>query len=350
MKKFISIICWYHKQIFSFTKEQNYHMLPLKAMKEEWYECTIFSIDASVKIEDDPNFIKWIKVIYYKNIFQYLKFLLKNRNELIYSNTLTIKTLLVWLIWKRTVFIPHDLIFWWNKLKSIVIHFFYKFFTKIRLNNNKEVEAVNKIKKNLWVRIPLVVSWDFFNPDFQFWNDNIFVSLWNLTKKKHPEVILEALKIVKDKWYDFKLKVVWEDRLKEYCDYSYEDLLNKHWLRNYVDVIWFVPHTDLSKVCKWACCYLNASTQEWLCLAVYESTLMWMATILPNILSFDWVFGDNGLYYKSWDVNDFANKIMYFLDHRDDFIEKIKNNQQKILKEYNYDTIKQQLKDLFLSL
>ena len=77
---------------------------------------------------------------------------------------------------------------------------------------------------------------------------------------------------------------------------------------------------------------------------------MWMMTILPNILSFDWVFWDNWLYYKAWDIEDFANKIMYFLDHRGEFIPKIKINQQKVLKEYNYDIIRSQLKDLFLSL
>lgn len=350
MKKFVSIIVWYHKQLYSFNKEENYHMLPLELMKELWYDCIIFSINASVKIEDDPNFVKWVKVIYYKNLFQYLSFLRKNRDEIIYSNTLIIKTLLVWLIWKKTVFIPHDLIFWWNKLKSFVIHFFYRFFTKIRLNNDKEVEAVNKIKKNLWVKIPLVISDEFFNNNFKFLNDNIFVSLWNIIPKKHPEIILQALKIVKDNWYKFKLKVIWKDYLKNTSGYSYWDLIKKYSLENEVECLWFIKHEDLSKVLKWACCYLNASSQEWLCLAVYESTLMWMMTILPDIISFDWIFWDNWLYYKSWNVQDFANKIMYFLDYRDEFIEKIKKNQQKILKEYNYNTIKHQLKELFLSL
>ena len=32
-------------------------MLPLEVMKEAGYECEIFSIDASVRIGDDPNLI-----------------------------------------------------------------------------------------------------------------------------------------------------------------------------------------------------------------------------------------------------------------------------------------------------
>lgn len=346
-KKFISIIWWYHKQIFTFTKEQNYHMLPLEVMKEDWYECEIFAIDSKVKIENDPNFVKWVNVVYYKNIFQYLSYLFKNRESTIYSNSLTIKTLLVGMIWKRTVFIPHDLIFWWNKLKSVIIHFFYRFFTKIRLNNDKEVEMVNKIKNNLWIKIPLVVSGDFYNPNFKFKEDNIFISLWNLIPKKHPEIILQALKIVKDNGYEFKLKVIWEDRLLWYYKTTYKELIHKYELDNYVECLWFVKHEELPNLLDGACLYLNASTQEWLCLAVYESALMWFMPILPNIISFDWIFWDDGLYYKSWNIQDFADKIMYYLNHRNDFFDKIRRIQQKILKEYNYDIIKSEIKFLF---
>ena len=76
-------------------------MMPLEAMKEQGYECEIFAINSQVKIEDDPNFISWVKVIYYKNIFQYLSYLRRNRNAILYSNSLTIKTLLVGIIEKR---------------------------------------------------------------------------------------------------------------------------------------------------------------------------------------------------------------------------------------------------------
>ncbi len=129
-KKFISVIWWYHKQIFSFDKDQNYHMNPLQIMKDEGYKCEIFAIDSQVKIEDDPNFIEWVNIIYYKNIFSYIWYLFKNRNNIIYSNSLTIKTLLVWLIWKKTFFMAHDQVLplLEKKLKRSIVLFFYKFF------------------------------------------------------------------------------------------------------------------------------------------------------------------------------------------------------------------------------
>jgi hypothetical protein len=57
-KKFISVIWGYHAQIFSFHKEENYHMLPIEIMKEEGFECEIFSLESKARIEDDPNFVE----------------------------------------------------------------------------------------------------------------------------------------------------------------------------------------------------------------------------------------------------------------------------------------------------
>lgn len=323
-------------------------MMPLEAMQEEGYECEIFSINSQVKIEDDPHFISWVKVIYYRNIFQYLSYLWRNRNAIIYSNSLTIKTLLVGLIGRRTVFIPHDSIFGSNWAKRIIIKFFYFFFGKIRLNNDSEVYAVNAIRKKLWVKIPLVVS-DFF---YNFWNariqpENIFISLWNIVPKKQPELLLQALKTLKDKWYTFKLRVIGEDRLWEFYNYTYSSLLKKYGLENEVEVLWYQPHTQLPSLLNWASLYVNTSKQEGLCLAVYECALSWLQTILPNILSFNNIFGKDGLYYQKESVQDLVEKIEYFLQHKEVFVNKIRNTQQYILKNNSYLSIKNALKDLF---
>ncbi len=349
-KKFISIIWWYHKQIFSFDKKQNYHMLPIEAMQEEWFECEIFAIDSKVKIEEDSNFVKWTRVIYYKWFLNYLIYLFKNRNAIIYSNSLTIKTLLVWIIWKKTVFMPHDSIFWSNFIKKLIIIFFYFFYKKIRVNNDREVFELNRIKKWLALKVPLIVSEEFYNKDINFSNENIFISLWNLIPKKQPEFLLQALKIVKDNGYNFKLKVIWEDRLENHYNYSYSDLINKYWLSENIEVLGFIKHDDIPKKVEWSSLYINTSTQEWFCLAVYESALMWLWIILPRIISFDNIFWNNALYYDLESVNDLANKIMYFINNKNAFIAKNKENQKMILEKYNYDYIKSEIKKIFINL
>lgn len=289
MKKFIEVLYWYSTLVKTFQREQNYYMHPIQVMKDLWYECEILVLNADCKIEEDPNFVKWTKVIYAKNIFQFYSYLFKNRNHILYSNTLTIPTLSVWLIWRKTVFIPHNYIYWSNKIKEFIIKFFYRYFSKIRLNNKAEVISLNKIKNNLWIEIPLVISSDFYNPDFKFSSKNIFVSLWNLTRKKHPEIILQALKMVKERWYDFMLKVAWKDYVKDFLGCSYMDLVRKYWLKDNVQYLWYLDYSQFKNTFSWACCYLNASTYEGLCISVYEAVLMWIMSILPNILSFDWI-------------------------------------------------------------
>lgn len=347
-RKFISIIRWYHSQIFSFDKEQNYHMMPLEAMQELGYECEIFAIDSQVKIEDDPNFVPWVRVIYYKNIFQYLSYLWENRNALIYSNSLTIKTLLVGLIGKRTIFIPHDSIFGSNKIKELIIKFFYYFFDKIRVNNDWEVKKVNLIKKWLAVKIPLVVS-DTFHSKHNKRTGNIFVSLWNLIPKKQPEFLLSALKVVKNKWYTFRLLVIGEDRLLNTYGYSYSNLVKKYGLENEINILGFQPHERLVKLLQWVSLYINTSRQEWLCLAVYECALMWVYPILPNILSFDRVFWAAGSYYEKSSVNSLAEKIIDFLENKELYKNKNILIQELIRKNYNYKIIKKKLVRLFTS-
>ena len=169
-------------------------MLPLEVMKEDWYECEIFAIDS----KDDPNFVKWVNVVYYKNIFQYLFYLFKNRKAIIYSNSLTIKTLLVGMIWKKTVFMAHDqtLPIESKKLKRIIVLFFYRFFSTIRVINKWESELLDKygIKNCI---VPLALSKSFYSSNLSNRNNGIFI--WNLYEDKDPEFLINVIKEWKKK-------------------------------------------------------------------------------------------------------------------------------------------------------
>lgn len=348
-KKFISIIWWYHKQIFSFDKEQNYHMMPLQIMKNNWYECEIFAIDSQVNIEDDPNFINWVNVKYYKNIFWYLFYLLKNRNYIIYSNSLTIKTLIVWIFWKKTIFYPHDNIFWrtWkNKLKIIMIKFFYRFFSKIRINNVDEAKEIEKISAWLGYICPLVISSKYYiwnhSRDRQWW-----VFIWNLTEVKNPEFLLETCKILKNKNINFNINIIWEDRYNNNWR-SFSELVNIGKLNDYFSIHWYMKPEDIRNVLRKSLIYINTSIWEWQCLAVYEWALSGNVLCLPKILSFPSVFNKNALYHKS--PIDLANNIENILWNNWKYIWYIKNNQKLILNNYNYSKIYQKLEKLFLNI
>lgn len=109
------------------------------------------------------------------------------------------------MIVKHSIFIPHDSIFGSSWIKERIIRFFYRFFTRIRVNHDAEVRAINTIKKNLAIAIPLVID----SHDMRTPNDSqssfTLLSLGNLIPKKHPELLLSALKKTKDLGYKFKL-------------------------------------------------------------------------------------------------------------------------------------------------
>lgn len=344
-KKFISIVWGYHKQIFSFEKEQNYHMLPIEAMNDEWYECEIFAIDSWVLIEDDPNFIKWTKVIYYNWFLNYLIYLLNNRKNLIYSNSLTLKTLLVGIIGKKTVFYPHSFPFWNNKIKKYIIIFFYYFFTYVRINNIQEFECINKIKNNLAYICPLVVSDKFLYQKLQ--NKKWWVFIWNLTSIKNPEILIETFKILQKNKTDFNLEIIWEDRYLKHGK-NFKDLVMEKWLNDLINVNWFLKPEQIREKLKKSLIYINTSVSEGQCLAVYEWALAGNILCLPRILSFPSVFKDNAFYHDS--PENLALNIELILENFSEYKYKIEQNQNMILEKYNYDYIKSEIKKMFLSI
>jgi glycosyltransferase involved in cell wall biosynthesis len=105
---------------------------------------------------------------------------------------------------KRSIFIPHSAIFGSNKFKKKIITTFYRFFTKIRVNNPAEAHVVNRLKSDLAEIIPLVIDTSTIIPPKEHPNF-ILLSLGNLIPVKHPEVLLEALSITKSKGHSFKL-------------------------------------------------------------------------------------------------------------------------------------------------
>ena len=345
-KNFVSIIWWYHGQIFSFEKEQNYHMLPLEVMKEEWFYCEIFAIDAWVKIEDDPNFVTGVKVIYYKNIFQYLLFLWRRRNAIMYSNTLTLKTLVVWLIWKRAIFFAHDqaLPLKEKVLKNIVVAFFYRFFSFIRCINSGEKELLMEKCIESYV-LPLSVSDNFYNDNLGWRSGGFFIG--NLYHDKDPEFLIRTCKILQDKKIDFVIEIAWEDRYDK-DGKNFSDLIKENNLENYIKILGFIPHKELQKKLNTSLFFINTSISEWQCLAAYEAALAGCSLCLANILSFPSVFKKNALYHNV--PEQLASNIEYIIENPDERKDMIQKNSKMILKDYSFNKIKKNTKEMFLSL
>ncbi|MCH2188367.1 glycosyltransferase [Candidatus Gracilibacteria bacterium] len=344
-KKFISIIWGYHTQIFDFHKEQNYHMMPFEVMMEQGYECELFAIDSRVNISDDPHFIKGVKVTYYKNILSYLLYLYKNRENVIYSNSLTIKTLLVGLIGKNTFFYPHDNIFGRtgkNIIKICIIKFFYRFFTKIRINNTDEKKALDVIRKGLGYICPLPISADFYSDKKQNRSDAVFIG--NLTSAKNPEFLIDTCKILRDRKIHFQIHIIGEDRYSK-NGRNFSDLVQENNLESSMILHGFLEPKEIKKRLHKSLIYINTSLGEGQCLAVYEGALAGNILCLPNIMSFPSVFHKNAFYHNN--PQGLADNIMNILQDTQKYQKSIEKTQKMIGEKYSYETIKKQLTQLF---
>ena len=345
-KKFISIIWWYHAQILSFDAKQNYHMLPIEVMKDEGYECEIFAIDARVRIEDDPNLIEWVKIYYYTNFFSYLYYLWKNRHALIYSNTLTIKTLLVGMVARQSVFMPHDqaVPLESKKLKRLVTLFFYRFFSSIRVINawERELLGLHGIHSEI---LPISISESFYAKNNG--NRDGYVFVGNLYADKNPEFLIETMSILEESWDKSILHIYGEDRYNKDSK-NFVQVVEESWLESKITIHGFIPHKELAEELAKRMIYINTSISEGQCLTAYEAAYAGCSLCLQNILAFPSVFHERAHYHST--PEELANNILFILANPESENTSIEENQTMIRDEYNYTFLKEKMRRYFLSI
>lgn len=330
--------------MFSFDAKQNYHMLPVHAMQEAWYDTEIFAIDSSVSLAEDPNFVQGTSVVYYTSFLQYISYLRKNRHCLVYSNSLTFKTLLVWLFVHKSIFMAHDqaIPLAEKKLKKWIVLFFYRFFTCIRVINSDEQKQLSRYHIPSVV-VPLSISNAFYSTNTSKKN---FLFIGNLYYDKNPEFLITTMQEVIQTFPDAVLHIYGEDRYNKNGK-NYKQLIDEAWLEKNILVHGFVPHKELKERLSEALIYINTSISEWQCLAVYEAALAWCILCLQNIISFPSVFTTNALYHTT--PEDLAANITKILHNPDMYRTAVIANQHMILHEYSYEHLKEKTKIFFLS-
>jgi len=345
-QKFISVIWGYHRQIFSFDRKQNYHMLPIEAMAEEGYECEIVAIDPRVKIQDDPNFVAGTAVTPYRGLFWFARFLLANRDAVVYSNSLTVPTLLAGLFSRRAVFIAHDqaVPLPEKRLKRLVARCLYRFFRFVRTMNPQETADVRAWGARPY-ELPLSVSDAFLADPASTRAGLVFVG--NIYADKGPEFLLETMRIVASRRPDAVLKLAGEDRyLKD--GKNFRETVKAAGLEKHFEFLGFVPHAQLKEVLARSLVFVNTSTSEGMCLAAFEAALAGCLPCLPKITAFPTAFRDGALYHGT--PQELADNALRALEDGAWRTAAARANQERILRDYAFERIKKGTAELFLSL
>ncbi|MBP7250638.1 MAG: glycosyltransferase [Aliarcobacter sp.] len=349
MKKiFVSIIWGYSTHMYDFSPEENYHLHILKEAKSLGFSTVVIIKDDLKNIERDPNFDKDTKVFYYRNIFQFLFLLIKFSitNSLFYVNSYEWQSFIVPFIAKKTIFMAHTQPKRSNFKKQKIQNFVYRFFTKIRLNNEEEKKFLLQqgINENKLEIVPLIVSQKVF-----YKIDNLerkdLVYFGNITEKKNLLTILKAFDLIKLSRLDIKLNIIgnmWDKNISNYINNSKN--------KDSIILQGFLPNDILAEKLNQNLLYLNSSLDEGQCVAVYDAALCGLGLCLPNIMSFIGVFKDKALFHDVYDFEKLANNINTYLDDKELISNHVFKNIEMIKNEYSINVIEEKLKKLIISI
>jgi glycosyltransferase involved in cell wall biosynthesis len=348
--KFVSIIWVYSEEMYGLSIEENYNLHILKIAKENGFDPYVIIRGNKDIMGKDPHLDKDIKIIDYKNFFCYIFNIIKFslQKSIFYVNSYELKSFIVPFLTHRTIFMGHNQTKRSsNKLQQIQ-NFVFKFFTLLRVNNEKEKEYLisqgTKLCK-IFV-IPLVVSQKIFNLTENKVDRRDIVYFGNVTAKKNLKTILEAINIIKQTKPDIKLHVLGKI-IDKTVILKVEELGLKN---NIIFHGYMVQDKKMTNILNSILISVNSSMDEGQCVSVYDAALCGCVLCLPKIMSFEGVFKDKALFHEVSDYKQLAKNILFYLDnpatineHRTKCIEMIK-------KDYSKETIEKKLKDLILKI
>lgn len=343
-KDFISIIWGYHKQFAGFSLSENYQLAPLILAKKHGYCPTAYLINEKFPIEKDPHFDQSIHVRRYTSFFSFVFFLTKNRNNLIYANSVIWQNLfIVPILCRRAVFMAHDSIKRRSVMKEKLQNFFLKYYWRIRVISIGEKEYLKDkhISSNKIFVAPLAIDTQIFT------NDSIsarkdLVLLGNITPDSNIETILLALKIVTEKKHNIKLHIFGEVRIAIFAELIQQMNLKEHIIHHGA-----VTHKELAKELLTYKILINSTESTGQHLSLFEAYLSGVALCIPNSMQFNHVFKDAALFHDLHDVNMLAKNILRYLNDPTLAEKHTHHARECIKKTYNFDTTNSDMKRLF---
>lgn len=344
--EFVSVVWGYHKQLYTLSALENYHLRALNTAQNLGLNLRVVSISAQAPIEKDPHFPVNCLVERYRGWIWYIQYLLKHRKALIYANTFTLQSFIVPFICSRTIFMGHDSVKRKTWFKQLLQNFVLRRFAKVRVVTEEEKQFLvhHGMDSDRIAVVPLAIDTDHFSETSTVSKKGL-VFLGNATPDKDVVTILKAVGKVREKVPEITLDIIGEIR-----DEQVKNLISQLQLHDIVKVHGFVTHAELPKLLNQFLICINSSISEGQCLAVYEAALCGMALCLPITLSFSGVFKDKALFHEVGDYEQLAKNIEQYYSTPEIIPRYQQACQEMIRNNYSSVVIDQQLKDLFSSI
>jgi len=282
--KFISVMGYYSQNVANMLEKQNYHLLPLKVAKDAGLQPELWLLEP-----DHPDmaesFPEWLVVRMFKSRLKYVWALLRNDNSIIYANARLVRTMIAAFFGRKTIFIGHQNEMPKKKWQRLGLGFLMKHFDICRATTpgDKENMMAMGVKEENIRMIPLSIDIDFWKEGSDEKEFDV-ISTVNIREQKNADVIKAACKKA-------GASVVFVGKNFTSLDIETTGRVSVEKVRDYL---------HKSKV------FVNSSTTEGMCLAVYEAAAAQLPLCLPNLLTFAHF---NAKFHDPRDVDQLAENI-----------------------------------------
>ncbi len=220
-----------------------------------------------------------------------------------------------------------------------------------RLHNKRFKE--NKINKE---NIPIILNAsdeNIFTPysKHDFYQEKItLIFPSTIAQRLGFDILIEAMSIVKSKQQNIMLKLYGDGEYKE----ELLELISKKNLQNQVEFVGLVDHPTLSReyekahigVIPWPS---NYSTNYQMPVKINEYFTKGLAVIASDVKILKEYFSDCALFFEAGDPQDFAEKIIFLVNHRD-YMKQLAQNGHQFYKENSWSRYKSEYQEILKNL
>ena len=232
---------------------------------------------------------------------------------------------------------------------------FEKKMVQVIYKNAKKIHAVSKSLADALVGlkladtkpivIPNVVNIDVFKfREKERSKTFSFIHISSLINQKNPEGMFQALSLVKKKRNDFVLKIIGPAKEK------FKDMIRDLSLEKEVIFIGEIPYADVAKEIGNSDAMIHFTRYETFGCVIAESLCCGVPVIVSDLdVTRELITnGVNGLLVTESEVNDLANKILYFMETR--FQTNSKQVAEESQQKFNYDRVGKMFDNMYNSI
>lgn len=362
-------IAEYYPGSAQFRKKEDFYAWPCRMMEELGYNTEILTLIRNDGMKKE-EVVRGIGVRRFENTLSLLAYVKKDKDiELVFSFLRpNLPSLLSCIAGKKSILTPLTYILGSNKLVETLSLFFMKRFDRIIALTPYERDLY--IKKGLSsakvVLLPFSVDYDYFSKRPRFdagqlrkkygisKNYFVIIAVAHIRPVKNMDIIVKAFSIFNKKVNNSKLIIIGKDisgnvlykEQKGRVSKPLKEIAKELGVEEDVVVTGLLQPDEIRKLLYISNLFVNSSSLEAQCIAVYEAGAAGLPVCLSRIGSFTSVFGNRVLYHEPKDAEQLAeNYYRYFKDKK--LREKSSTELRKFVKEWDYSINKRKMKKLF---